>query len=79
MQNAYLCGTHILEIITKYPELTDKHIQQLPTTVSKRREQLIYVFSHLQFRDGLPLVGSRSATLGYFLKKKERIASVVLI
>lgn len=61
IQHAYLCGTCIIERITKYPELTHKHIQQLLTLLSNRTEQLIQIFSHLQLKDGLPLGGSRSA------------------
>lgn len=34
IQHAYLCGTHILERITKYPELTYMHVQQLFTLLS---------------------------------------------
>lgn len=54
-------------------ELTDKHIQQLPTLVFNKTAFIdiyyyciyIYIkiiFPHLQFRDGLPLVGNRAAT-----------------
>lgn len=43
IQDAYLWGTHILERITKYPELTHKHIQELLTLLSNRTAY-IYIF-----------------------------------
>lgn len=47
IRHAYLCGTHILETITKYPELTHKHVQQLLTLLSNRTYIYIYISIYL--------------------------------